>query len=144
VKDSCLSERAAGTLAVSLFAGAIGFCIGWKGPAGLLLIPFVLPVVVCTAGPGSALLGVVLSGAMQDCARRALSSGEIWLKGLLLGIALGLLNIPPALLLWKLCQGGTMPLGFSDLPFAYVLGGVWGGCGLGYGACHGLEPEGTP
>jgi hypothetical protein len=96
MRKTTLAGRSAGALAASLFAAAIGFCIGWGGPAGLLLFPFVLPVVIFTAGPGSALL------------------------------------------LWELGPGGNSHLGFRDLPFAYILGGIWGGSGLGYGACHGL------
>ena len=137
-------ERVGEGVAVSMFAASLGFSIGWVGPAGVVLFPVILPAMVLVAGPGAAVAGFVLLLVMQNRARIAASHAELRWCGVLVGLPLGLLSVLPALLLWNQWFGERSQLSLQDLPLAYVMGGLSGGMGLGYGVTHGLEPEGTP
>jgi len=127
-----------------LVFGTAGFCLGMKGPEALALFPFVFIVMLITAAPGAALLGLILAGVMEDLAAGAASRASIRGSAVLIGMPLGLINLLPALFFFNRGMPVGHHMGFEHYPIAYLLGGVAGGAGLGYGVAHGLRPGGKP
>ncbi|MBI3858055.1 MAG: hypothetical protein HY293_20435 [Planctomycetes bacterium] len=123
-----------------ILLGAAGFCFCWQPPGSLVFYPAVFIVMLVSAGPGAAFLSLVLAGIMKSFARTAMTRASIRWSGVLFGLPLGPLNLLPSLFIWNLWVGGNTHLGFNDLPVAYLVGGLCGGAGLGYGVTYTLKP----